>query len=131
MIEATSIPLGWLWPALAGAAAGCASMGIYRLVSPQETLRKLEVESAAVQEVLRGFEGEFTEARPLLRRNLALAFRRLGLSVLSALLGGLPVALLYFWLDRALGAAVPAWWVVFLICVTAASLALKLLWKVK
>ena len=78
--------LGWLpvWSrvVLWAAFASFLSMGIYRLTSRQEKLAEVKAQVAETRARLQGFEGEFHELWPILRRNLALAGKQLGMTFL-------------------------------------------------
>lgn len=83
------------------------SMLIYRLVSPQKRLAALREETVALRRRLAGFEGDFSEMAPLLRRNLALSFRQLGLTFGPAMLAGLPAIFVLAFLSNAFDARLP------------------------
>lgn len=92
-----------LWSAL----AAVLSMLVYRLISPQQRLNELRAESIALRAKLAGFDGEFAEMAPLLRRNLALSFRQLGLTFAPAVLAGLPVIFVLAFLSNTFDAELP------------------------
>jgi hypothetical protein len=104
--------LGWLpvwtrvilWAAL----ASLLSMAIYRLASRQETLAQVKAQVLETRAKLQGFEGEFDELWPILRRNLGLAGKQLGLTFLPAMIAGLPVLLILAWMANAFDARSPA-----------------------
>lgn len=83
------------------------SMLVYRLISPQRRLAALRDETAALRAKLARFEGEFSDMAPLLRRNLALSFRQLGLTFGPAVLAGLPVIFVLAFLSNAFDARLP------------------------
>lgn len=89
------------------AAGAFLSMLVYRLISPQQRLAALRDETAALRRRLSGFEGEFSDMAPLLRRNLALSFRQLGLTFAPAVLAGLPVIFVLAFLSNAFDARLP------------------------
>ncbi len=97
--------LGFLPPVvrilLWSAVAGFLSMTVYRLLSRQERMSGIKQEMLALRRRIAAFEGDFEALWPLLRRNLALSMRHLGLSFLPAMVAGLPVvAVLLFLSDR-------------------------------
>ena len=91
-----------------GLVAAVASMGLYRLTSNQSRLAANKEESAALQKKLADFDGPFSELRPLLGRNLALAGHRLWLSLVPALIASVPVIFIIAWVANAFDAQTPA-----------------------
>jgi hypothetical protein len=81
------------WAAMSGAL----SMLLYGWLAPQSRIRKLQRISARVQQRLRSYEGDFRGAMALSRRNVKLAFRRLGLAAGPSLLAGIPVIAVMIW----------------------------------
>jgi hypothetical protein len=104
--------LGWLpvWArvVLWAAFASFLSMGIYRLTSRQEKLAEVKAQVAETRARLQGFEGEFAELWPILRRNLALAGRQLGMTFVPAMIASLPVLFILAWMSNAFDARPPA-----------------------
>ena len=104
--------LGWLptwvqillWAAL----ASFISMGIYRLTSSQTALADVKEKIAATRNDLQGFDGEFSELWPILKRNLALAGKHLGLTFVPAMIASLPVLFILAWMSNAFDARMPA-----------------------
>jgi predicted AlkP superfamily phosphohydrolase/phosphomutase len=104
--------LGWLpvwarvilWAAL----ASLLSMAVYRLTSRQETLAQVKAQVVETRAKLQGFEGEFDELWPILRRNLGLAGKQLGLTFVPAMIAGLPVLFILAWMSNAFDARAPA-----------------------
>jgi hypothetical protein len=82
---------GWL--VLSALVSGALSMWLYARLSPQKRLRAIQRLAARVQRQLKTYDGDFAGAMALSRKNLALAGRRLWLSLLPALASGLPVIL--------------------------------------
>lgn len=82
-----------LWASLLGAVAGYASILIYRELSPQDRLRRLADEIAAVRKQLSAYEGEFSGAWELTAENLRLSFQRLGYALWPATGSSIPVIL--------------------------------------
>ncbi len=66
-------------------------MLLYKRLSPQVRLQELADRAAEVQSRLRGFEGDFPDAWPILKENMSLAWQRLRAAVLPSVLAGLPV----------------------------------------
>jgi hypothetical protein len=56
---------------------------------------------------LQGFEGEFDELWPILRRNLALAGKQLGMTFVPAMIASLPVLFILAWMSNAFDARPP------------------------
>jgi hypothetical protein len=104
--------LGWLpawvqillWAAL----ASFISMGIYRLTSSQTALADVKEKIAATRNDLQGFDGEFSELWPILKRNLGLAGKHLGLTFVPAMIASLPVLFILAWMSNAFDARMPA-----------------------
>ena len=124
---------------LLGAACGAASMGIYALVSPQRRLKEIKEQVRAARAALLAFDGEFSGAMPLMRRQIGLSFRHLGLTLLPTVAAALPVVGAAFWLasrhgDTLLVAGAPRWaggWEApFVAAVFVASLTIKLVWRI-
>lgn len=110
---------GNVWVIGCALGTGAVSMAIYAMVSPQERLKELERESADVRGRLARYEGDFDGGMVLVRTQLSLALRRLGLSIGPALLAGLPVLVALAWIgDRSSAAA-------FLLLVCLPGLAMK------
>ena len=92
-----------IW-ALVGAVV---SMELYKLLSPQARISELRTELETAQHEVSTFDGEFTEAWPLIRRMLSLAFRRIGVILPGTVIASLPALALIVWLDTAYGHAFP------------------------
>jgi predicted AlkP superfamily phosphohydrolase/phosphomutase len=102
---------GWL-PALGrltfwGIAAAFLTMGLYRLTSNQSRLAVIKEESGALQSRLAGFDGPFSEAWPLLRRNFSLAGRRLWFTFVPSVIASLPVIFILVWVSNTFDARLP------------------------
>lgn len=124
---------------LAGAGCGAASMGIYALVSPQRRLAEVKEQARAARAALLAYDGDFPGAWPLMRRQLALSFGHLALTLPPTLLAALPVVGAAFWLagrygDSLLVAGAPRWaggWEApFVAGAFVASLAVKRRWRI-
>lgn len=83
-----------------GLLAGVAGMLIYRRCSPQAKLLALRRDLSAAQAALMDYDGAPAGLWPLLRRQLGLALRQMGLSLGPSLLAGLPVILMWTWLAQ-------------------------------
>jgi hypothetical protein len=81
--------LGWL--VLSALASGVLSMWLYARLSPQQRIRQIQRLAVRVQRQMKGYDGDFAGAMALSGKNLALAGRRLWLSLLPALASGIPV----------------------------------------
>ena len=117
-----------------GALSGIASMLLYARTSPQERLRGLREQTAALQKQLATYDGDFSGAMALSRQNLALSFQRFGWALGPSLLAGAPVILMLVGLHGAFAQQTvipwgPAWvgsWITtFLVATTVAALATK------
>lgn len=67
-----------LWAAVAAAF----SMTIYAIISPQKKILALKNEQKLSRAALRAHEGNFSEMQSLIKRDLALALRQVGLVIL-------------------------------------------------
>jgi len=100
--------------ALWGFGSGALSMGLYAAISPQRRLAELKGQVRAVRAELNGYDGEFADAMPLLRRQIALSFRHLGLTIGPALLAAAPMIAVLAWAAGSFGdttviAGLPRW----------------------
>lgn len=91
-----------------GLIAAALSMGLYWLLSPQERIARAKAEATAARRALDGFDGDFRQAGPLMRRAIGSAVGQLGLVAWPALVGSLPVLALLAWLSTAYGHTLPA-----------------------
>jgi hypothetical protein len=87
--------------------AGVASMAIYARVSPQRRLKNLAAQTAETQQALSACDGDFAVAWPLIRKLLATAFARLGLTLAPSVAAGLPVIVVLIWMDGRFASAAP------------------------
>jgi len=90
-----------------GLLAGWVSMLVYRFSSNQEKIAALKTLQQQQQKQIAGFDGEFAELLPLIRRTLALGFRQLGLALGPALLATLPALFIIVWVAGAFGYQAP------------------------
>ena len=103
--------LGWLpvWARviLWAAFASYLSMAIYRLTSRQQALSNVKAKVVETRTELQGFEGEFDELWPILKRNLGLAGKQLGLTFIPAMIASFPVLFILAWMSNAFDAQAP------------------------
>jgi len=103
--------LGWLPPWVRilfwATFASFLSMGIYRLTSGQQAIAEIKEKVAATRTELQGFDGEFSELWPILKRNLGLAGRQLWLTFVPAMIASLPVLFILAWMSNAFDARMP------------------------
>jgi hypothetical protein len=90
-----------------GLVAAVLSMGLYWLFSSQAKLTDIKIRAMKARQDLNAFDGEFTEAWPLMRSMLGLSLRQLGMTTMPALLASIPVLALIVWLGTAYGYALP------------------------
>jgi len=90
-----------------GVAAGAFSMWLYRKISPQDRIARSRQEQLDARRRLDEFDGELTEAWPLIRRLLALSGTQVGRVLGPAVLASLPVLCLLVWMSTAYGHAYP------------------------
>lgn len=83
---------GWL--VLSALVSGVVSMWLYARLEPQKRIRPIRRLAARVQRQMKSYDGDFSGAMALAGKNLALAGRRLWLSLLPALASGIPVILI-------------------------------------
>ena len=133
---------GWLAPIppylrllLWGAATGALSMGLYALLSPQRRLAELKGQVREIRAKLNAYDGEFAGAMPLLRSQIGLSLRHLGLTIGPALVAAAPMIAVLVWAAGAFGdqlllAGAPRWiggWEApYLLAALASSVAVKL-----
>ena len=94
--------------ALWGVAAGALSMWLYRCISPQERIARSRQEQVDARRSLDQFDGEFSEAWPLIRRLLGLSLAHVGRVIGPAVVASLPVLCLLVWMSTAYGHEYPA-----------------------
>ncbi|WGF87429.1 hypothetical protein [Marinivivus vitaminiproducens] len=88
-------------------AAAAVSMGLYRAISPQGRIAQAQAEVVEARRVLNGFDGEFADAWPLMKRMLGASLRHVGLVTGPAIAASLPVLFLLVWLSTAFGYVFP------------------------
>ena len=90
-----------------GVLASFASMLIYKWTSNQSRISELKSQSLEIRKKLNAFDGELGELWPLLGRNLSVAGRQLGLTLVPALIASLPVIVVLIWMASAFEASFP------------------------
>lgn len=101
------LPAGFrllLWAALTSAV----TMKLYQWTSRQERMAALKAEAREAQRALAGFDGEFEEMMPLVKRSIGAATKQLGLALGPALLASLPVVFLLTWAATRFAYEMPA-----------------------
>jgi hypothetical protein len=93
--------IGW------GLLAGWLSMGLYRLLSPQQRIRRGKAEIERARQALDAYDGDLAGGWPLIRRLLRLALRQVGRVGGPGLVASLPLLSLLGWLVPAYGYAYP------------------------
>lgn len=80
---------------------------IYRVVSPQKKIGQIRHDAKEAQRALSGFDGEFEDAWPLMKRMLSLSLKRIGIVLPATLIGAYPVLVLIVWLGNSYGHRFP------------------------
>jgi len=93
--------------ALWGVLAATVSMAIYRWLSPQERIRRGRVDIVQARRQLDAHEGEWDEAKTLMRHLLHLAFAQVGRVGWPSVVASLPLLLLLTWLSSSYGYTFP------------------------
>lgn len=93
-----------LWAAL----SACASMAIYRRISPQARLQALAAEIRVLTQTLAGYDGGFAGLRNLIGRLLALNLEHLAKTFAPALASSLPLLFVLPWLSDTFEHAPPS-----------------------
>lgn len=104
---ATALSPGWrlaCWAALAGAGM----LMLYKLLSPQQRIGQAKRVAREARQRLNAFDGELSDAGPLIRAQFVAAFRHLGLVMPGTLLSILPLLTLLVWLDGHYARSYPA-----------------------
>ena len=91
-----------------GLLASLGSMLVYKWTSNQTRLADLKVQSLEIRKALNTVEGDLEELWPLLRRNLWVAWCRLGLGLFPALVASIPVLLILVWMSNAFDVSFPS-----------------------
>lgn len=88
-----------IWAAL----GSVVSMALYAVLSPQRRLVAIKERISRSQAVIAAYSGDFRGALPLLKSQIGLSLRHVGLTLLPAVLGSLPVLFLIPWLALRFG----------------------------
>ncbi|WP_110649262.1 hypothetical protein [Salinicola peritrichatus] len=88
--------------------AGVGTLFLYRLLSPQGKIGEAKRNARAARKRLNEFDGEFSDAGPLIRDQFSSAFKHLGLVVVPTLVSILPLLALLTWLESHYAHALPA-----------------------
>ena len=107
-LDSRLLPLPDLVRVLIWAAVGsAASMALYAVLSPRQRLVAIKASIRESQASVRAYDGEFQGALPLLKRQIGLSLRHVGLTLGPAVLGSLPVLFLLPWLALRFGWNLP------------------------
>lgn len=90
-----------------GIVGGVVSMLIYRAISAQDRVARAKVELAEARRELDSYDGEFTGAWPLMKRQLGLALAQVGRVGWPAVIASLPLLCLLVWASTAFGYRYP------------------------
>ncbi|HCE40404.1 hypothetical protein Y5W_00840 [Alcanivorax sp. 521-1] len=88
--------------------AGVGTLLLYRLLSPQKRIGQAKRDAREARRALNGFDGEFSEAGPLIKAQFTTAFRHLGLVLIPTLISILPLLALLTWLEGHYAHRLPA-----------------------
>jgi hypothetical protein len=91
-----------------GCLMGVLLMVLYRLISPQRKLAAIKAEAAAARRQIAGFDGEFDQLTPLIRRSLRLSLQQIVWILLPAIVASLPLIACLMWLYSAYSFIIPA-----------------------
>lgn len=86
-----------------GVAGAVVSMSLYRVLSPQDRIARCKLDIRQARRDLDRFDGEFTEAIPLIKRLLKLSLRQVGRVGWPAMAASLPLLVLLVWLNTEYG----------------------------
>ncbi|WP_163269253.1 hypothetical protein [Chelativorans alearense] len=106
---------GWLSPVLPPAArllvwaalGAVLSMEIYRLLSPQSRIVQIKRSFEEMRRRVAGFDGEFEDVWPDMRRMMSLALRRIMLVFPATIAASLPLLVVIVWISTQYGATYP------------------------
>lgn len=91
-----------------GCLMGVLLMALYRLISPQRKLAAIKAEAAGARRRIAGFDGEFDQLTPLIRRSLRLSLQQIVWILLPAIVASLPLIACLMWLYSAYSFSMPA-----------------------
>ena len=90
----------WARLTILGIPTGVIAMGLYGLVSPQDKLKALQVELTEARKEMNAYSG--TDAKVVMelsKRNMALAFKQVGMMLPSTLIAAAPVIAILYGVD--------------------------------
>jgi hypothetical protein len=129
-----------LWRILLWAlASGIITMALYARIAPQEKIAGLKQQQKTLRDQLLTFDGNWQEANDLIRKNLKIALRMIGLCILPVLAAGLPVVWVMAGLyerygEQAIIMIGPSWLqgfdALYILMLLAVSVAIKLLFEI-
>jgi hypothetical protein len=90
-----------------GIACGAISMLLYRWLSAQDRINRGKRELKAAQHALNTFDGEFTDAWPLMRRLIRLSLQQVGRVGWPAVVASVPLLFVLSWLSTNYGYTYP------------------------
>jgi hypothetical protein len=114
---------------LYAAASGWLGMHLYRRFSDQAALRELRSKVQASQRALALHEGDFAQLQTLIRSNMLLSLRQVGLTLRPALLASLPLLFVMPWLSNRFAIEPPTPGTPVKICAEPAASANLLHWR--
>ena len=90
-----------------GVLASFGSMLIYKWTSNQARIAELRMQALEIRQALNTFDGDIAELWPLLGRNLGVAMRHLGLTLIPAIIASIPIVFILIWMSNAFDARFP------------------------
>lgn len=90
-----------------GMITGIATMGLYRAISPQARIARAKQDQLDIRRRLDAFDGELSEAWPLISRLLRLSLTHVGRVAVPAVIASVPVLCVLVWLSTAYGHQFP------------------------
>ncbi|MEX2150327.1 MAG: hypothetical protein WD793_08920 [Steroidobacteraceae bacterium] len=91
-----------------GCLMGVLVMALYRLISPQRKLAAIKADAAAARRQIAGFDGEFDQLTPLIRRSMRLSLQQITWILLPAIVASLPLIACLMWLYSAYSFTMPS-----------------------
>lgn len=121
-----------------GSIAGALSMAVYAWVSPQKRILAIKEEQKIARRALMQHDGEFDDMLKLMRADLGLSLKTLGIAIPAFLISVIPVAFLIYALSPLYTTALvdfgPSWtqgfefW--YIVAMIVISLAVKILFRI-
>lgn len=131
----------WLRLIILGLPTGAFAMGAYGKLSPQDKLDELNVELSATRKEMNAYSGTDPKVvMELSKRNMALAFKQVGLIFPATMLAALPVIAILYGVDlvyagQTVLSGVPDWFStwegVFLIAMSLGAIVIKVALKIR